>query len=331
MSLSRSLRFPTAIVVVALFLAGCAGSDQLKGPVVKDGQGCISSVALKASDVPTIAKVTSVPKKVKTKDLEKAPKGCIAGTDSFLTLALVGATAADAKVFTNTFVAGRPITTKLGSGQLLPSLEAAIADMNVGGRRQVVIPAADAYGKDGNPGQGIAADQALVFVVDLAGATPKPLYCNLVTTLPPGKAGAGKPTTVDMPLKSPTLLTKKDLKVGTGKAAKKGNYLTVQYLGVACSTGQQFDSSWDKGEPFKLTLGEGTVPGFATGIEGMKVGGIRQINIPSELAYGTTGQAPIGPNEPLVFIIEMKSIAEKPPATTTTTTPTTIPATTTTP
>ncbi len=320
MSLSRSLRFPTALVVGALLLAGCSGSDQLKGTVVQDGQGCVPSVAIKTTDVPTITKIATVPKKVEKKDLTKMAKGCVADSTSFLTLSLVGATADDAQVFTDTFAGKRPVTAKLGAGQLLPGLETGLAGMRVGGRRQITIPAGDAYGKDGNFSQGIGANKALLFVVDLVGVTPKPLYCNAVTTLPSGKAGAGKPTTVAMPVEAPTALKKTDLKVGTGNAAKKGNYVTVQYLGVACSTGQQFDSSWDKGEPFPITLGEGTIPGFASGIEGMKVGGRRQLDIPSALAYGSAGQAPIGANEPLVFIIEVQAIAEKPPVTTTTTT-----------
>ena len=323
MSLSRSLRFPTALVVGALLLAGCSGSDQLKGTVVKDGQGCVPSVALKTTDVPTITKITTAPKKVEKKDLTKAPKGCVADGNSLLTLSLVGATADDAQVFTNTYTDKRPITARLGTGQLLPGLETGLAGMRVGARRQITIPAADAYGKDGNYAQGIGANETLTFVVDLVGATTKPIYCNAVTVLPEGKAGAGKPTKVDMPLEAPTALKKTDLKVGTGEAAKKGNYVTVQYLGVACSTGRQFDSSWDKGEPFPITLGEGTIPGFATGIEGMKVGGVRQLDIPSALAYGAAGQAPIGADEPLVFIIEVQAIADKPPVTTTTTSTTT--------
>lgn len=319
MSLSRSLRFPTAVVVGALLLANCGGSDGLEGTVVKDGQGCNPSVELQTTDVPTITKVATVPKKVAKKDLTKVAKGCVADPSSLLTLSMVGATADDAVVFTNTFTGKRPITAKLGSGQLLPGLETGLAGMRVGSRRQITIPAADAYGKDGNFAQGIGANEALVFVVDLVGATSKPLYCNAVTVLPDGVPG--KPTTVDMPLEAPTELKKTDLKVGTGKAAKKGNYVTVQYVGVACSTGRQFDASWDEGKPFPITLGEGTIAGFATGIEGMKVGGRRQLDIPSDLAYGAAGQAPIGADEPLVFIIDVVALADKPPATTTTTAP----------
>ncbi len=321
MSSCTSLRFLAASAVGALLLAGCGGSDALKGTAVKDALGCVPQVAPKTGAAPPITAVAAPVTKVEKKDLTTAKKGCVADSTNYLTLNLVGATATDAKVFTDTWASKRPVTAKLGTSQLLPGLETGLAGMKVGGRRQITIPAAKAYGKDGNAVQGIGADKDLVFVVDLVGVTPTVQYCNAINNLPAGKAGAGKPTTVDMPIEAPTQLRKTDLKVGTGKAAKKGNYVTVQYLGVSCSTGRQFDSSWDKGVPFPVTLGEGTVPGFDTGIVGMKVGGLRQVDIPSALGYGAQGQPPaIVANDPLTFVIEVTTIAAKPPATTTTTT-----------
>ena len=106
----------------------------------------------------------------------------------------------------------------------------------------------------------------------------------------------------------PGNLQMRDVVKGSGRAAKSGDKLTVQYVGVAYSTGKQFDASWDRHQPFPLKLGAGAViPGWDQGLVGMKVGGRRELVIPPQLAYGPQGQPPaIGPNETLVFIIDLK-------------------------
>ena len=108
----------------------------------------------------------------------------------------------------------------------------------------------------------------------------------------------------------PTALRVDDIVKGKGKAAKKGDKVAVQYVGVAFSTGEEFDASWERGEPFEFTLGGGEViPGWDEGVVGMKEGGRRQLTIPAELAYGAQGSPPaIGPNETLVFVIDMEKI-----------------------
>jgi peptidylprolyl isomerase len=108
----------------------------------------------------------------------------------------------------------------------------------------------------------------------------------------------------------PTKLESEDIVEGKGKAAKEGDKVSVQYVGVAFSTGVEFDASWERGKPFDFTLGAGEViPGWDQGVVGMKEGGRRQLTIPAELAYGTNGSPPaIGPNETLVFVIDMVKI-----------------------
>ena len=109
----------------------------------------------------------------------------------------------------------------------------------------------------------------------------------------------------------PTKLEGEDIVEGKGKEVKDGDRVTVQYVGVAFSTGEEFDASWERDEPFEFTLGAGEViPGWDQGLEGMKVGGRRKLTIPAELAYGQNGQPPaIGPNETLIFVIDLKKIA----------------------
>lgn len=110
----------------------------------------------------------------------------------------------------------------------------------------------------------------------------------------------------------PAELERRDIVPGKGPKAKKGDSLTMQYVGVSWSTGQQFDASWDRGgEPFSFdNLGEGDViPGWNEGLVGMREGGRRLLVIPAEKGYGAQGQPPdIGPNETLIFVVDLLRI-----------------------
>jgi peptidylprolyl isomerase len=108
----------------------------------------------------------------------------------------------------------------------------------------------------------------------------------------------------------PTKLETKNLIVGTGAEAKAGQKVTVNYVGVLYKTGKVFNASWETKEPFSFTLGEGQViKGWDQGIPGMKVGGRRELIIPSELAYGKAGSPPkIPANEALVFVVDLLGV-----------------------
>ena len=101
-----------------------------------------------------------------------------------------------------------------------------------------------------------------------------------------------------------------DLKVGTGKEAKKGSKVKVHYTGWLLEEGTKFDSSLDRGEPFEFTLGAGQViKGWDEGVAGMKVGGKRQLRIPPELGYGYRGHPPVIPgNAYLIFDVELLDV-----------------------
>jgi peptidylprolyl isomerase len=104
----------------------------------------------------------------------------------------------------------------------------------------------------------------------------------------------------------PRKLIIKDVVRGKGPPAKPGDTLTMQYVGVAWSNGQQFDASWDRGKPFAFKLGAAMViPGWDKGMAGMRKGGRRVLMVPPELAYGDQGVGgAIGPNETLVFVVD---------------------------
>jgi peptidylprolyl isomerase len=112
----------------------------------------------------------------------------------------------------------------------------------------------------------------------------------------------------------PRKLVKEDIVKGKGPAAKPGDTLTVNYVGVAFSTGEEFDASWDRGAPFDVPLGAGKViQGWDRGLVGMRKGGRRVLTIPPELGYGTEGYPPaIAPNETLIFVVDALAIKPGP-------------------
>ena len=106
----------------------------------------------------------------------------------------------------------------------------------------------------------------------------------------------------------------KDLQItdvweGDGAVAKAGDTVEVHYVGVAYSTGEEFDASWNHGAPLKFQLGVGQViAGWDQGVQGMKVGGRRQLIIPPGLAYGDRGAGrDIAPGETLIFVCDLVS------------------------
>ena len=108
----------------------------------------------------------------------------------------------------------------------------------------------------------------------------------------------------------PFELVTEDLVPGDGAEATKGSKVTVHYVGVAFRSGEEFDASWNRGEPFRFKLGKGQViPGWDQGVQGMKVGGRRQLIIPPGLAYGDRGAGRvIAPGETLIFVCDLVSI-----------------------
>jgi peptidylprolyl isomerase len=101
-----------------------------------------------------------------------------------------------------------------------------------------------------------------------------------------------------------------DVTVGEGEEATAGKKVSVHYVGVAFSTGDEFDASWNRGQPFEFKLGKGQViPGWDQGVEGMRVGGRRRLTIPSAMAYGARGAGGvIAPHEPLVFVVDLLAV-----------------------
>ena len=108
----------------------------------------------------------------------------------------------------------------------------------------------------------------------------------------------------------PADLQIEEITVGDGPEAKAGQQVTVHYVGVAHSTGKEFDASYNRGDTFDFALGAGQViAGWDQGVQGMKVGGRRKLTIPPHLGYGAQG-APgaIKPNETLIFVVDLLGV-----------------------
>lgn len=147
---------------------------------------------------------------------------------------------------------------------------------------------------------------------DEAGPTPDPggpatVECEDRTPpapSPEAEAGETKPD-VEIPDGPPPCdLVGQDIFEGSGDEAGEGATVTVHYVGVAWSTGDEFDSSWDRGEPATFPLSQ-VIEGWQEGIPGMREGGRRRLIIPPDLAYGVQPPPGIAPNETLVFVIDL--------------------------
>lgn len=108
----------------------------------------------------------------------------------------------------------------------------------------------------------------------------------------------------------PTELVVEDIVVGDGKVAAAGSTVCAHYVGVAHSTGEEFDASWNRGTPLDFRLGVGQViRGWDEGIVGMRVGGRRRLVIPPRLAYGDRGAgSAIAPGETLIFVVDLVDV-----------------------
>ncbi|MGW0930745.1 FKBP-type peptidyl-prolyl cis-trans isomerase [Streptomyces sp. NPDC002644] len=109
---------------------------------------------------------------------------------------------------------------------------------------------------------------------------------------------------------APAELTVRDLVVGDGAEVKPGMVVRVHYVGVTFETGRQFDASWDRGQPYKFTLGGGKViKGWDRGVRGMRVGGRREIVVPPRLGYGKQSPSPLIPaGSTLVFVVDLLDV-----------------------
>lgn len=211
--------------------------------------------------------------------------GEVAGPQSFVVVHYTGwlwENGQKGEKFDSSVDRGEPIAFPLGRSLVIEGWEKGVPGMKVGGKRTLLIGYPLAYGESGRPPV-IPPKADLLFEVELVG-------------LP----------SVDVEI----------LEAGSGPVAENGDYLHVHYTGWLWEDGQKgtrFDSSLERGEPFRFGLGQGQViPGWDNGLQGMAVGTKARLIIPPELGYGPRGSGgTIPPNATLCFEVELVSIDGK--------------------
>lgn len=199
------------------------------------------------------------------------------------------------KPFESTWERGRkPFSFHLGANESSPGWERGLRGMRVGERRELIVPP-DLFSRFGTP-PGSGPEDTLVYVVDLVAIN--------------GSSVRKEPVVHPPTSPPPRKLIVKDLIRGAGPPAKRGDRLTVEYVGIHYD-GSPFTNSWERSRPFRFTLGRRTPfvnPGWQKGIEGMRVGGRRELIIPPRLLY--EGGAPPGakPSDALVYVIDLVAI-----------------------
>lgn len=316
------------VAVLALFAAGCGGSSSSTGgssnesgerfkipipggkpPVRYEEEQFLSPSGLSGSEPKPVMPKGSPPDFLAITDLIEGI-GHPYQVGEKMTVQYVGYDYETGKKFASSWDEGKPLTFTLGKGEVIEGWEEGLSELEGADRRELVVPPSETKGK---LPPGIPQGKTVIFVVE-----PTPVFASAnkkkaaAESKQHAKAKAppkSKPKVTVPSGAPPKKLVIKDLKEGEGPAAKAGDELSVQYVGVNYKTGKEFDSSWSHGQPFGFTLGEGEVlAGWEQGVEGMKVGGRRELIIPPSLGYGPAGTGSIPPNETLVFVIDLLEI-----------------------
>jgi len=208
----------------------------------------------------------------------------------------------------------------LFAGPLLPGLEKALIGQKLGSRVLAVLPPADAFGVNGDPGIGVGPTDTVVFVVDMltsvgntAGPSGKWLS-NGGGALPrvtSGTAGTGPKITIPKTAAPETLRIRTLIK-GCGPKVTKGEFIVVQYVGMIWRTKKAFDSTWSRRQPFGTAIGVGQViKGWDKGLVGQTVGSRVLLVIPPADGYGPVGapSAGIRGTDTIVFAVDILAAA----------------------
>jgi peptidylprolyl isomerase len=247
---------------------------------------------------PTVELPDTAPTELDVTDIVEGDGDTVDSGD-FVIMQYVGVSCSSGEQFDASWDRGQPFSVVLGQGAVIAGWDEGIVGMALGGRRLLVIPPDLAYGDTGSGSGSIPPGDTIAFVVDLIGFVPAD------HELP-------EPTVPAAPVDE---LTTTDIVEGNGAEAGPESIVWIHYRGVTQSDGNEFDASLPRGidQPLIAQLAPGQlIDGMLEGIAGMKVGGVREIVIPADLAYGEqgAGEGLIGPDETLVFVVSLHSVFE---------------------
>ena len=289
-----SFRLPVAVFAVsALVLSACGGDDSASDAAgaTDDTVGELTLVEDPILDAnePEVVLPSETPTTLVITDVTVG-EGPAAASGDTVFVNYVGVLSADGTRFDGNY-GSDPFVVTLGQGMVIPGWDQGLVGMQAGGRRQLDIPADLAYG-DRGAGESIPPNAAISFVVDM------------IAVVPASDASDAPTLSIDATENLDELVVT-DLIEGIGPVVEAGSKVVLHLLAFRADTGEEVASTWASPQPlsFELTDG-GSLPGLIEGLEGMKVGGRRQLHVPFEKAWGVEGQSEIGlPAETDVIIV----------------------------
>ena len=290
MSFRRSF---ASLAVAALVLTACGGDDSGSDATATTddtvGEVTLVDDPIIDAEEPEVVLPSEIPTTLVTTDITVG-EGPAAASGDTVFVNYVGVLSADGTRFDGNY-GSDPFIVTLGQGMVIPGWDQGLVGMQAGGRRQLDIPADLAYGESG-AGDAIPPNSAISFVVDMIAVIP-------------ATDASDKPTVNIESTENVDELIVTDLVDGIGAVAEAGSKVVLHLVGFRADTGEEVASTWESPQPLSFELTEGgSLPGLIEGLEGMKVGGRRQLHVPFADAWGPEGQSEIGlPAETDVIIV----------------------------
>jgi peptidylprolyl isomerase len=281
----------TAAALVVVLAACGGGDDDASSPSATDpGGSAPTTTAVK----PQVQIPAELPTKLVVTDLVEG-SGKAAAEGDTVVVNYVGVRSEDGTEFDNSYDRGQPYPVTIGQSSVIKGWTQGLVGVKQGGRRQLDIPPDLAYG-DSPPGDPIKPGDALTFVVDV------------VALYGPADAADEPDITVE-PAANQETIGIDDIVTGTGAVIQSGQTAVLQIIAYRADTGEKITSSWGS-EPLTFVVGSGNVlPGIELAVEGMAIGGRRQVHVPYLMAFGDAGNPDFGlpAKTDLVVVLDLVS------------------------
>ena len=304
-------RFAPLVAALAVGVVALAGCGEASGDKKADAAP-LASVKVEGTDPAKEPKVTIAPNSLKltseTKRVITEGEGEAVGKTDMVSIKAQILNGTDGKVATSTWTQNEPLGIDLSAQDMLPIFKTQIPGSKPGARLLLGAPTSDVYGPEGNSQLGLKAEDPIVFVVDVVGAsTPLKEATGTAVApkagLPTVKMNPGKAADITMPkTAAPKALVSQPLITGKGEKVVKGQTLRVAYTGALWRDGKVFDSS--PGYPTPIGVGA-VVPGWDKSLVGQTVGSRLLLVVPPADGYGAAGQGDIKGTDTMVFVVDI--------------------------